>query len=446
MGTLTRNKTFHPAHEPLQNRKDLQLDANKIHGPLPFLNPTRADYDHVPVKPGADTGTVTKAMEESGSTQPTPRDNDETSPATRYRWTSRNNRKGRHALVVKRAQPTPASPEKETPRPTAHPREILSGIRRMFTSCPVWDVSYDVAVTFTLGSLIWCLNAFFALLPFTNPKTEFKGEVLYGGGITAFIGRATVFEIGSVLLMLEAVNANRTGCFGWAVERYYDGTFGGSHGSDCCPERGIVRLVPHACGHHHANGRNLVGGAAPATTNGSEVNAAAKPLPHGAFPSERSWTWWPSMQELRTHYIHDIGFIACSALTFGATVFWISGFTALPGIYNYLSPQVVLDGVYWVPQAIGGIFFIFSGVLFTIETQKQWWKPAPHVLGWHVGFWNTVGGIGFTLCPIFGFSASHWGLYQASCSTFWGSFSFLIGSTIQWYESLNKHPVEVEKS
>ncbi|KAI7356338.1 hypothetical protein KC320_g2296 [Hortaea werneckii] len=386
MATLTRNKTFQAAREPLQNRQDLQLDANKVHGPLPFLNPTRADYDHVPVKPRADPGIATKGANEQELTQPTPGDDDddddEKTPEARYRWTSRNNRKGRHALVVKRAQPTPASPEK-TPRPTAHPREILSGIRRMFTSFPVWDVSYDVAVTFTLGSLIWCLNAFFALLPFTNPKTEFKGEALYGGGITAFIGRgpknlkwsgssalmqivigATVFEIGSVLLMLEAVNANRTGCFG----------------------------------------------ATASTPNTDEANVAFRPLPNDYSASERSWTWWPSMQELRTHYIHDIGFIACSALTFGATVFWISGFTALPGIYNYLSPQVVLDGVYWVPQVIGGIFFIFSGVLFTIETQKQWWKPAPYVLGWHVG-----------------------------------SFSFLIGSIIQWYESLNKHPVEVEK-
>ncbi|RMX93375.1 hypothetical protein D0867_14226 [Hortaea werneckii] len=425
MATLQRNKTFHPAHEPLQNQQDLQLDANKIHGPLPFLNPTRADYDHVPVKSGADPGTVTKGANEQEPAQPIPGDNDETSPEARYRWTSRNNRKGRHALVVKPEQTTPASPE--TPRPTAHPREVLTGIRRMFTSFPVWD----------------CLNAFFALLPFTNPQTEFKGEVLYGGGITAFIG-ATVFEVGSVLIMLEAVNAHRTGCFGWAVERYYDGTFHG-HGSDDCPERGLVRLAPHACAHHHANGRNLVGTATPLTHNGNEGKVVAKPLANGVSPSERSWTWWPSMQELRTHYIHDIGFIACSSLTFGTTVFWISGFTSLPGIYNYLGPQVVLDGVYWVPQVIGGIFFIFSGLLFTIETQRQWWKPAPHVLGWHVGFWNTVGGIGFTLCPIFVFSASHWGLYQASCSTIWGSFSFLIGSTIQWYESLNKHPVEVEK-
>ncbi|KAI7540768.1 hypothetical protein KC331_g8976 [Hortaea werneckii] len=152
MATLQRNKTFHPAHEPLQNRQDLQLDANKIHGPLRFLNPTRADYDHVPVKSGADPGTDAKEANAPGSTQPTTREKNEIDPKTRYRWTSRNNRKGRHALVVNQAQATQASPE--TPRPTAHPREILSGIRRMFTSFPVWDVSYDVAVTFTLGSLI----------------------------------------------------------------------------------------------------------------------------------------------------------------------------------------------------------------------------------------------------------------------------------------------------
>ncbi|KAI7539395.1 hypothetical protein KC331_g9779 [Hortaea werneckii] len=152
MATLTRNKTFHPAHEPLQNRQDLQLDANKIHGPLSFLNPTRADYEHVPVKSGADPGMVTREAKEQEPAQLIPSENDETSPEARYRWTSRNNRKGRHALVVNQTQATEASPE--TPRPTAHPREVLTGIRHMFTSFPVWDISYDVAVIFTLGSLI----------------------------------------------------------------------------------------------------------------------------------------------------------------------------------------------------------------------------------------------------------------------------------------------------
>ncbi|KAK3092202.1 hypothetical protein LTR53_019650 [Teratosphaeriaceae sp. CCFEE 6253] len=105
-----------------------------------------------------------------------------------------------------------------------------------------------------------------------------------------------------------------------------------------------------------------------------------------------------------------------------------------------------------------------------IETQKHWYQPALGALGWHIGLWNLIGGIGFTLCPvsdqieanpdhgeialtcalvalqIFGFSTANWRILQASVSTFWGSWAFLIGSVIQLYESLSKHPVEQAKS
>ncbi len=36
-----------------------------------------------------------------------------------------------------------------------------------------------------------------------------------------------------------------------------------------------------------------------------------------------------------------------------------------------------------------------------IETQRKWYIPAPGVLGWHVGFWNFLGGMGFTVCFLF---------------------------------------------
>jgi hypothetical protein len=111
---------------------------------------------------------------------------------------------------------------------------------------------------------------------------------------------------------------------------------------------------------------------------------------------------------------------------FGATIFWISGFTALPGIYDNLSPVAVLNGVYWVPQVVGGSGFVVSGTLFMIETQKHWYQPAFSILGWHIGLWNLIGGIGFTLCPIFGFSTVHWREYQAACSTFWGKHWIII--------------------
>jgi hypothetical protein len=80
-----------------------------------------------------------------------------------------------------------------------------------------------------------------------------------------------------------------------------------------------------------------------------------------------------------------------------------------------------------------------------LETQQRWYLPAPKVLGWHIGLWNLIGALGFMLCGVLGFSTDEEVLYQASLSTFWGSWAFLIGSTIQWFESLDKHPVDIEE-
>jgi hypothetical protein len=175
--------------------------------------------------------------------------------------------------------------------------------------------------------------------------------------------------------------------------------------------------------------------------------------------SDRSaWQWWPSWHDLTSHYLHELGFLACLSQLFGASVFWISGFTALPGVNNVLS-QGALDGIYWTPQIVGGSGFIVSSIFFMLETQKTWYIPAPKVLGWHIGVWNLVGAFGFTVCsdscnPTS--SANTWqlcgalgpaylsegALYQSSLATFWGSWAFLIASIIQWYECLDTHPVE----
>ena len=133
-----------------------------------------------------------------------------------------------------------------TPPPTATLRETLKGIWRMFTTYPYWDVSYLVAVIFTFGSAVWCINAFFVWLPLQDPSTEFPGEITMAGGITAFLG-ATIFEVGSIFLMIEAVNENRSDCFGWALE-------------EALEEEGLIRVRPaHTCKHHHRNKHSLLG-------------------------------------------------------------------------------------------------------------------------------------------------------------------------------------------
>ncbi|KAJ4334561.1 hypothetical protein N0V87_006793 [Didymella glomerata] len=394
MGNPKRSEAFHPAHEPLRHDPALNLERDRVSGPLPFLNPTKAHFRH------------------------------EARPDVRFKWSSRNNRKGRHAIVVDKGQ---ASAGPTTPRATSSLNSIARGIGRMLTYYPIWDISFDVAYVFTIGSVIWVINAFFVWLPLVRPATEFGTEELYGGGVTAFIG-ATVFEIGSFLLMAEAVNENRSGCFGWALEQAV------SHkGGD--GEIGDGKLTPSKahCTHHHLNKRNLVG-------KGTQHLSKEEPAPEA-----RTWVWWPSTTDLRTHYIYNLGFLASFAQLCGASIFWIAGLTALPGIYNRMSRPISII-FYWTPQVVGGLGFIISGTLFMLETQSKWWKPAPRTLGWWIGAWNLIGGIGFTICPAFGYDTSSWSQYQASLSTFWGSWAFLIGSIVQWYESLEKFPVEVQKS
>lgn len=78
-------------------------------------------------------------------------------------------------------------------------------------------------------------------------------------------------------------------------------------------------------------------------------------------------------------------------------------------------------------QVVGGTGFIVSSWLFMLETQRKWYIPAPTVLGWHIGFWNLIGALGFTLCGAFGFASSN-EVYESALtwSTFVGSWAFLV--------------------
>ncbi|KAG6873916.1 hypothetical protein C0995_009697 [Termitomyces sp. Mi166 len=73
------------------------------------------------------------------------------------------------------------------------------------------------------------------------------------------------------------------------------------------------------------------------------------------------------------------------------------------------------------------------------ELEKAWYKPNLLSLGWHIGFWNFIGAIGFTLCGALGYGAqvSSGVNYPSSLSMFWGGWAFLIASVMQWYEAVN---------
>ncbi|OAA68514.1 hypothetical protein SPI_00709 [Niveomyces insectorum RCEF 264] len=411
-------------------------------------------------------------------------DTEETSPPARplspflegvyHVWRSRDNRKGRHAVLFTRdflaGKAAAGAGTVRLPPPSNSLRGVLHCLWKMAVRYPVWDISYNVAVIFTLGSVVWIINAFFVWLPLEAPSANFPNEETTGGGVSALVG-ATIFEVGAILGMLEAVNENRAECFGWALEEAL--------------ESGSLSLQPNpaGCQHSHAHRRGLfsqqprprlrgpshtrndgggmtiteketgrgtdAAGAPNQTTIPASRNASpsAAAIGSDARSGARQWSWWPSWNELRTVYVWEMGFWACATQMAGATIFWISGFTGLPPITNRLS-VAAYDGIFWVPQVVGGTGFIVSSTLFMLETQHAWYVPAPHMLGWHIGFWNLVGGIGFTLCGAFGFAAGSSAnmQYASTLSTFIGSWAFLIGSVIQWYESLDKYPVQIEKS
>lgn len=171
------------------------------------------------------------------------------------------------------------------------------------------------------------------------PSSEFNGEVLWGAGLTGFIG-ATIFEIGSVLMVLEAVNENRTGCFGWALEQAFEGD--------------SVYLLQDEMGnclHHHPHRRSLLKPRSVSTCSGSRLYDAesGKGSPGPSASKGRPWSWCPTWHELRTHYFVEIGFLASFSQLLGATIFWIAGIAALPPVYERLYGKS-LNGVYWSPQ------------------------------------------------------------------------------------------------
>ncbi|KAM7195426.1 hypothetical protein V8F20_007485 [Naviculisporaceae sp. PSN 640] len=436
-------------------------------GPVRFLNPTTR-YHLIQAKsqaklptPGAGASSLRgeAAGQRPSTPRPLPRTHHEKGRPSENKvyhiWRSRDNRKGRHAAVIV-AGPNEKGQNGDgksitLPSATNTMAETWKGIVKMFVRWPVWDVSFDVAVVFTIGSIIWVINGSFVFMPIVAPWTEFPNEADLWGGVTACIG-ATIFEFGSVLFMLEAVNENRTDCFGWALEEALED-----------PHGQRLRSDDDNCRHHHHEKRGLLHAAiasATSLTSSKEEpledktamdqmdnNAHAKP---GSDRSEKSttqrrWEWFPTRHELTSHYLRDIGFLACLSQMIGATVFWIAGFTGLPPIYDALEGYgpAAVNCVYWLPQVIGGTGFIISAALFMLEVQDKWYKPAWGILGWHVGAWNLVGAIGFTLCGALGFGKS-WALeYGSVMATYVGSWAFLIGSIIQWYESLDKYPVSV---
>lgn len=263
------------------------------------------------------------------------------------------------------------------------------------------------------------------------------------------------------MLFLEAVNANQKGCFGWAVERIVRGVQPEAevHPGDCDHHYHTKDNHTHTDEIHNSIHEDVIGNDEFENVSGRD-DGHDEPNANHSGSQERmlsmdneetdhhpyKWSWWPSWRDLQRHFFYEIGFLACAIQLVSGSLFWLTKFTTLPGITEHIS-KPVLDGVNWAPQMIGCIGFIIASSLFMFETQQKWYLPAPNVLGWHVGFWKLFGCIAFLLSAAFGSLGQHgiqFAETQSSISTLWGSCLILLGSLVQWYESLDKYPIILE--
>lgn len=157
----SRNKHFH-GREPFRHDR---LTLEHAGGPFGFLNPTKA---HFRCEPEDLSSAKTGGTQDEENSQPhgaddqerlKHQDSSEEVPAkdVRFIWRSRDNRKGRHALLVEK----PAAGEESrfmVPRRTTHYKEVLKNIKLTLTYYPVWDISWLVAFVFTWGSVVWVMN------------------------------------------------------------------------------------------------------------------------------------------------------------------------------------------------------------------------------------------------------------------------------------------------
>ncbi|KAJ5601868.1 hypothetical protein N7510_011402 [Penicillium lagena] len=388
---------------PFAGHVGVRLDHETVRGPLSFFNPTRARF-HVEDQAQIHPGLIDDKLPHRHATQ--------VALPAYIHWRSRDNRKGRHPLGV-----DPSHPDS-----TSSFRAVGRGLLRMCTECPYWDISYLIAVFFSVGCLLFVISGLFYWLPLVAPSSEFSSEAT-AGDILAFVG-ATLFQIGAVLLVFEACNENQTGCFGWALQRALTGEDDDDSG------RVVAKTDVYSCQHHHQRRRQT-----------DSAKQKMKQQQQQQPKANRKWTWCPSWHELRTHYFHEIGFVASIAMFVGATIFYICGICTLPPIFNNLS-RGALEGLYYLTYLVGGVFFVISSLLYVLETQPTWYTPAPHLLGWHIGVWNLIGSVGWTLAASFGYCTPSWCAYQGDLTLIWASAAFLIGSMLLWYEALQKYPVE----
>lgn len=328
-------------------------------------------------------------------------------------WRSRDNRKGRNSIAVPSRDPTARSTPLRS-RIYLSLGRLKHGIWQMCTTFRYWDMAYWSGWSYSIGSVLFVMDGAWAWQSVAYPDRLSENLITYGPSLCFFFG-ALLYQVGAVMAYLECVN---DGSFqGSAMRRFLEGHEDDSKKMlDEKLHTFFGHLVPH---HHHkeTDGDIEKMPSVDPEEGWRRRSRGERPFPiypPGKGPAPRrggidlgeteegtsseymTWRWYPTWHMLRTHHVYEIGYVACAIQLFGATLYGICGLVDLPGILSSLKPWQE-EGAFWVPQIVASCCFLTAGILFTVESQENWYRPEPAVLGWWIGFWATVGSCGF-LC------------------------------------------------
>lgn len=300
--------------------------------------------------------------------------------------------------------------------------------RNMFTRFPVRDLSWIVGISFTIGSAVFVANGFFLLLPMIDPTTDFGPEGPYLTPASSVLG-TFIFLGGSWIAVLEALNLRKgVGVMGETeVEMALSTEFIKPVLTENAP------LTPHhRHTHRYAPSQSSTVSARPESMIRDTTD---EPQATHVLLGSSSFICLPTKHQLQTTYVHDQYFFASVIQLVGATIFPLATITSLPGVIDF-SDATLVAWTNYLPATLGGVLFLTSAILQTINAQEKWWKPRPDIVEWHIGVLNVIGSTGFMLAgslPWIGWD------FQATLANFWGSWAFLVGSVLQWYCAMGNY-------
>eukprot|EP00890_Picochlorum_soloecismus_P003865 jgi/Picsp_1/447/NSC_00445-R1_integral membrane protein len=294
------------------------------------------------------------------------------------------------------------------------------------------NISWHVAVLFSLGSICWIVNGQYALMQSS------ASNVVNGIGYSALIG-GLLFWVGAYFAVLEALNVSKNLNFGVAVHELVHDLEKRESKFHSYKHYHMERLKKM---HNNPDYLRFQHMKSFKVTLGDDETDMRNTKGTTLFPA--SWKWWG--------YVPSIGFVAAFLQFIGATFFAIAVICGVPGVIGATEWQLQ-QAFIWTMQCVGSVFFVISSWIMMVEEQANWYMPALDRIGWHASFWNLIGSIGFLLSAIFGYLANWEGngtvccqLWGTAFNTYYGSWAFMIASALLYYEVLNPEPATISST